>query len=368
VEKDKAPYNVSSSSVASILAVAQVDFEHDYIPPTEGNEALLMACKILGESIGIDMVKHHEFPDKVSMDQKVKDIAKASYCRVRTIRLRERWWCHDVGSLLVFKQDSLVPCALFNRSGKGYELLDPRTGQIQALTDTLASTLHTQAYFFYRPFSDKVLKPKDLLAFSFHSLRGDWKGFLFMQLPIGILGFFMPIAMGTILEEVVPNAEKDLLLQFLAALAVTVLAITGFKIVQTIALMRIKLKLNVSVQSAIWDRLLRLPSDFFRSFTSGDLAFRAGGIDTIQQTLTGAVLMAVLSGAFSIATIALLIYYDAMIGLMAFGLVVMVAVVNVVATILQLKYQRKSLNIEGKRFSLLFQLLGIHQTKQYHGD
>ena len=63
-----------------------------------------------------------------------------------------------------------------------------------------------------------------------------------------------------------------------------------------LALLRIEGRVDERLQSAIWSRLLSLPTQFFRDFTAGDLADRANGISEIRRMLTGAAVQAALDG------------------------------------------------------------------------
>ena len=53
------------------------------------------------------------------------------------------------------------------------------------------------------------------------------------------------------------------------------------------ALLRVEGKLDFSTQAAVWDRLLNLPTTFFRNYSAGDLAYRSLAISQIRAILTG---------------------------------------------------------------------------------
>ncbi len=44
--------------------------------------------------------------------------------------------------------------------------------------------------------------------------------------------------------------------------------------------------MDYSLQAALWDRLLDLPSAFFRKYGAGDLAERAQGIDAMRSLIS----------------------------------------------------------------------------------
>ena len=57
--------------------------------------------------------------------------------------------------------------------------------------------------------------------------------------------------------------------------------------------------LSQGIDGALWDRLLRLPTNFFRRYSTGDLATRAAAAEDVRQMLGGSAVSAVLGAAFA---------------------------------------------------------------------
>ena len=74
--------------------------------------------------------------------------------------------------------------------------------------------------------------------------------------------------------------------------------------------MRANIKWDGKVQSAMWDRLLRLPAPFFRRYSVGDLASRAGAINAIQQILGEGTLSAILTSMHGVFNFFLLFLFQ----------------------------------------------------------
>jgi len=114
---------------------------------------------------------------------------------------------------------------------------------------------------------------------------------------------------------------------------------------------------DTELQAAVWDRLLRLPTAFFRRFPAGDLTMRAMGVDSIRQVLSGVSVNAILGSVFCLANFALMLYYD--VGLT--GVAVGVALVFLGTTswinLRQLRVQRGVYAAQGEVAGLLLQLL-----------
>src|SRR5262249_33103257 len=131
-----------------------------------------------------------------------------------------------------------------------------------------------------------------------------------------------------------------------------------------LAILRIESKMDSSLQSAFWDRLLRLPVAFHRQFTAGDLATRSLGISAMRQMLTGTALSAILTGVFSLFGLVVMFYYSPALSLPATGLVLLAFGVTVAAAALQIRVQRILTEQSGRLAGMLPQLLnGISKLR-----
>jgi len=123
-------------------------------------------------------------------------------------------------------------------------------------------------------------------------------------------------------------------------------------------------KFDYSVNAAIIDRLLSLPVPFFRRYSAGDLASRAAGISEIRRLISGTVLLTLISSAFSLISFALLFYYDVRLALIATVITVFVVGITFLASVLQLRYQRKVRDFEGKIAGIVLQMItGISKLR-----
>ena len=180
----------------------------------------------------------------------------------------------------------------------------------------------------------------------------------------GLLGLLGPIATGIIFDTLVPSADRPRLMQMMLGLIVAAIAGGIFEVTRAIASLRISGKVDSTLQSATWDRLLTLPVPFFRSYTSGDLAMRANAINSIQQVLTGVVISTVLAAVFSLASLGLMFYYEIRLSLTALVLVAIVVIVTGIASYLQLRRQRLLLRLQGLIAGIVFQLInGIDKLR-----
>ncbi len=329
-----------------------------------GGDPLLSCCSLIADSLGFEIKAHPEADSKLAFDTRVSLIAKASRVRARRVALRDDWWRHDHGPLLAQIAATEAPIALLPTSTSSYEAVDPGSGERFKVTASLAEQLSPFATSFYRRFPERNLTAWNLMRFGARGLRRDVVTLALMGIALGLLGTVMPALTGTLFDSAIPGADRPLVAQITAALFLVALVSAAFSLTQGIASLRIQSRMDYAIQAALWDRLLDLPSGFFREYSAGDLAERAAGINTIRSLLADAGVGAILGFLSSLFYLGLMLFYSPTLALAAIGLTVVFVAVSFAANFLQLRYQREYLNASGRLTGLVLQLIsGISKIR-----
>jgi len=348
-------------AIAQLASVA----EEETVPGGLAGAAqlpLLVACQLVGAREGIAIQCPRNFGTRMVSDP-VASIARASGVRTRRVTLPENWWQQDNGPLLGFSADG-QPIALLPVSSTRYEAVDGATQARTPVSLESPPALKAHAYRFYRPFPARALTRWDLVRFSLWGTRREWIAVVALGLASGLIGLLTPLATGLIFGRLIPGLEWNQLGIIVLALGVSALAATLFEFTQSIAVLRLEIRMDSAVEAGIWDRLLNLPASFFRQFAAGDLADRAMGIGRIRQVLTQAAMATVLSFIFSLLAFGLLFYYDVRLALWATALFLLIVGVTALAAWYQLRFERESQTIQGKVAAIVLQLLsGISRLR-----
>ncbi|NJN54204.1 MAG: hypothetical protein HC804_05260 [Anaerolineae bacterium] len=271
-----------------------------------GQKTLLHACRLVAEQMGIPLVEPPTHRVNGTNLDPLAEIARASRFQWRRVVLKGCWWQLDGGPFLGYWEESKQPVAILPQSAKSYVVYDPVTGSRIKVTDEVAERLSPFAIMFYRPFASQVVSALDMLKFGFYGRRHELQTILLAGLAVSLLSLVIPIATGLIFNTIIPNAAQDQLWQLGFAMFIIALAVAMFQVTQNIAVLRLQGKMGIELQAAVWNRLISLPASFFRDYSAGDLGNRAMGINVIQQTFSGQVIYAFLSGIFSIFSFFLL--------------------------------------------------------------
>jgi NHLM bacteriocin system ABC transporter ATP-binding protein len=356
-ERDKAIRN-SMHRLASVFLRRTKTLYADDTAESDGKEDVVFAaCKLVGNTAGIPVKNYPETETIRTVHDKITAISKASRFRMRPVLLKDNWYKRDQGPLLASLDEIEDPVALLPDTPTSYSYVNTKTGKSGAVDEGMADTLNYQAFSFYRPFHDGPLNKRDLLKFGLRGMKADLFMLLLMGALVGALGSLTPYFTGQIFDMVIPQAERNLMYQFTVALLVAALSGAAFNICQGIAVLRIQGKMDYSLQAAVWDRLLNLPSGFFRRFSAGDLADRVAGINKIRELLAGTGVSAILGSMTSVFYVVIMFMYSMKLALAAISLTFVLVIFTLTMNVIQLRYQRRQLDENGKLTGLVLQLV-----------
>ncbi|MFI1963243.1 NHLP bacteriocin export ABC transporter permease/ATPase subunit [Streptomyces pathocidini] len=322
----------------------------------EADDAALAVCREVAAAAGLTVtppVAGGSLNDRMNP---VERIALSSRFRTRVIKLRATWWRENTGPLVGHWADGESPVALLWRRG-AYEALDPATGERTRIGKAEADLLEPRAIMFYRPLPERPVSPWRLLRFSMHGTRTDLRNLVLGGLVAVGLGTLVPIATGQVLGVYVPNAENGLIVQAALALVATSVVSAAFMLLQNTSILRMEGRIESTLQPAVWDRLLRLPTTFFAGRSTGELASAAMGISTIRRLLSGISAVVVQAGTVGAVNLVLLLVYSARLALVAMGLLVVIASVFLFLGLWQLRWQRRLIELNNKLNNQAFQTL-----------
>jgi NHLM bacteriocin system ABC transporter ATP-binding protein len=320
--------------VTDLMALSGVAPEDTASP--EAHQTLLTAVHIVARQIGVKA----RLPSSVreataDLEVPLHDILKASALLGRRVALAGEWWRGDMGGgLIAFRRDDGAPLALLARR-RGFDSVDPQTGTHRRVDAALAATLAEEAVFLYRPLADTRLTLRDLLLFGHWDSTRDLFSFLASVILGGLIGMAPPVAMGLLFNLLVPGQFDRLIWHAGAALVIFALLGGTFVYVGSIATLRIRQRLMARLKAALWERVLRMPSQFLASYAAGDLAGRIGGLESLKMAVFGIVQASLRTLGILIGAFTAMFWYCRPAALAALGLLILLGFATWLAAFLQ---------------------------------
>ena len=223
-------------------------------------------------------------------------------------------WSSEFPMLIVHDQSSGEALALFRDRGRNWFYSADRD---QRWPVPKSARLDGDAFEIYPSLPAKVTGPLRVISFAFDT---EWRAIWALVLAsAAVMGFHfsIPVFTNLLVNRVLPENDSALLLQGLAIVLVVVAGVAAAQYLQTMMMLRIESITDLRLQTAVFDRVMRLPMRFVSQYTTGDLASRANSISQLRQVLGSGVLSTLLSAVFSLGYFILMLVYDSKLAIWA---------------------------------------------------
>ncbi|PLX33604.1 MAG: NHLP bacteriocin export ABC transporter permease/ATPase subunit [Hyphomicrobiales bacterium] len=303
----------------------------------------------------------------------VKDVGECTRqlgARLRPILLPTRWWKQDHGHLVGFVkgngsrkpadgtgEDDQSAIALIRGVSGGYMIPVPGSEKAIPVTQAVAEDIEPGALEILPPLPVKVSGLGDMARFVLPMIRKDLIWIAGIGALLGFIGALFPLATGIIIDTLIPGLERSLLAQLGVALAVVALLNYFLTLAKQRHMLRANGRSGLILQSAIWDRILKLPAGFFRSYSSGDLRSRMDGISALRSTVIDIVLSTTITAVFSVFYLILLLQYDTRLALVAIAYVLVLVAGSFAIALYMKSYYRRQAELSGWLSGYVFQVL-----------
>ncbi len=332
--------------------------------PLDSKDAIFKVCSWIGQEMGFTFEKH-TLPE-TNPFLEMCEICEKNGVRYREIKLVHGFWSHDCLPIFAFTKEG-KPVALLNNKGKKYFLHDPETDEKEPLSNPVIDRLQEKGYIFYIPFPEQNMTIKDILKFSF---TGNLKSFcyiLFFGTLGGILAATVPFLNQFLFTNVIQLGHKSQYLEVILALFLITISVMTFNIINGLILIRMSTLFSLKVESAIWDRLLKLPVNFFKKYSVGDLIQRASSMKAIQEKFSQSTSNILLTGFFSLFYFFAMYYIYPKLALLGLCIVSAVGAVNSFLLYKKVLIQRKYLELSGFINSIISQVISGISKIRSHG-
>jgi ATP-binding cassette subfamily C protein len=296
---------------------------------------------------------------KMDAVTKMRRFIKKANMQVRLVALQNDWHTSDSGVMLCYYGEEREPAALLPEGAGKYRLVSASFPHGVTVDRDVAQKIEHEAFVCYPGLPLRKLMLSDMLRFMMrHSPKPDWRAVWIVSLVSGVLSLLLPLITESIFSDIIPINDRQGLGTVTQVMLVSGLttAILGF--VRSISALRLKSHAGIALESALWSRLLSLPTRFFRQYDAGDLIGRMQGISAIKALLDDNVLSVMFNTLFSFWSLCLMLYYSPRLTITAAAVwVVYIAVISFFYRKLTI-FSRKKVDASNKVSARTLQILG----------
>ncbi|MTI10403.1 NHLP bacteriocin export ABC transporter permease/ATPase subunit [Curvivirga aplysinae] len=333
--------------------------------PQEHDNDLQTVLEVVGHFSKLDFNLDIPVDQNLSVDGQIERICRDSGVRMRHVRLIGEWWKDDVGNILCFDKKTGKPMALLNLAQYGglvrrYFFFDPEAREMIPLDLDMDLELNEEAYYFIRPMptdKEEATSFMKLARFTYKPFTTDFMLMFALSFLSGLLGLFTPIANRLLVDQVIPDANKDLMVDLAIGMSCMSLGLFFFSLSQGIISLRIQTAMTAQLQSMIMDRLLKLPTRFYRNYSSGDLLNRSMMISEISAGFSGTVINAGFSLLSVLMMLLMCFYYSSKLAFLALIAAVLTSIISVSFSFVIRKIALKQERASGHLFGFMVQMV-----------
>lgn len=310
--------------------------------------------------------KSREVPDNIKdMNDQLEYLMRPHGIMRRTVKLSKGWYQDAIGAMLgMMKEDGRI-VALIPDGLSGYRYHDFKTGKREKVNRQNDSLFSEDAIAFYKPFPAKKLGIPALMQYIVHTLSpSDFILIVLCTFAASLFGMFMPRLNNILFSTVITSASMQLLYAVTIFMVCVSISTMLMGAVKALVSARIKTKMEISVQAATMMRILSLPADFFKEYSSGELFMRAQYINQLCNLLVTAGLSTGLTSLFSLIYVLQIFKYAPGLVIPALAVTGATVLLTILSSLMQMKISKRQMELFGKSTGLSYSLItGVQKIK-----
>ena len=300
----------------------------------------------------------------------IRRLIQKGNMQVRLIELVDDWHKNDSGVIIgYFGAEKILSAFIPTAPGK-YKIVTKDKPDGVPITDDIAAQIDKNAFECYAGFPARELGILDLMKFIFKQCwASDYKTVIVISLVSGLIPLAMPLVTETIFADIIPILDRQGLATVTQVIMVTSFTTASLGIVRTIAVMRISTRMNMATEAAMWNRLLTLPTKFFRQFTSGELASRMNGISVVKGLVSADFIGGLFGFVFSFWSIFLMCYYSLKLTAAAVAIWFVYAIITAFIYRRVINFQRNLIAANNKEAGIVQQIFkGLAKFREHGAE
>ena len=320
----------------------------------------------IGEILKYYHAKPREVPASVKgLNDRLEFLLRPYGIMRRRVKLEKGWHRDAVGAILTTRKDDGTAAALIPKGLSGYTYFDNKNGKWVKITQKNETLFEEEGICFYKPFPLKKLTIPALMRYVLDCLSpADLSVVALATLAISLVGLLMPKLNNLLFGTVVESGQLRLLIGIAVFMISTGISRLLLGAVKALVVERVNTKIDLSVQAAAMMRILSLPADFFKQYSSGDLASRTGYLQSLCSMLVSAVLNTGLTSLFSLLYISQIFVYAPVLVVPALSITLVTLVFTLVTTFSQMRLTRQQMEFASKESGMSYALItGIQKIK-----
>lgn len=330
------------------------------------NDQRQAATDAIGEILKCFHVKPREVPDSMTdMNDTLEYLLRPHGIMRRNITLEKGWYKDASGPMIGTRTDDGSVVALIPTGMTKYSFFDTKSGKRVFLNKKTEKLIDKEAIAFYKPFPSTKIGIPGLLRYIVENLRpADIALVVLGTIAVTLIGLLTPKLNEMLFSDVIASGSIKALVAIAAFIVCVSLSSLLLGTVKDLLMTRLTTRLSLSVEAATMMRILSLPANFFKDYSSGELANRSQYINELVTQLLNMILTTGLTSVFSLVYITQIFAYAPSLVAPALIVIIGTVVIAAVSAVLQIKVSMRQMELASKESGMSYALIsGIQKIK-----
>ena len=283
----------------------------------------------------------------------------------RNVTLPKGWYKDAIGAMLGIRKEDGGVVAFIPRGLSGYTFLDPQSGKWVKLSKKNEGLFEPEAICFYKPFPLTKLTLPILFKYIVETLSvSDVVLISAATLAVTAMGMFAPKLNNILFSTVIESQSIRMLVGITVFMLCASVSTLLFQTMKALLSARVGTKLELSVQAATMMRILSLPADFFKQYSTGELSSRSQNIQALCSMIVSTLFNTGLASLFSLLYIGQIFTYAPALVTPALGIILVTIAVSLITTFWQMHFSKKQMELGAKESGMTYSLItGIQKIR-----
>ncbi len=330
------------------------------------NDKRQIAKNAFDEILKFYHVKTSEIPDSIKdSNEQLEYLLRPHGIMRRTVMLKKGWYKDAVGAMLGVRKSDGGIVALIPTGLSGYRFTDTETGKRVKLNRKNQELFEEEAVAFYKPLPLKKLGIPDLMKYILATLSPpDFVLTGLATLGVTLIGMLSPKLNNLLFSTVIESGNMRLLFAVTVFMVCVTISSMLINAVKQLITARINTKMSVTVQAAAMSRVLSLPAEFFKNYSSGELSARAQYINSLCNMLVSTVLSTGLTSVFSLVYISQIFVYAPALVVPSLMITLATVAFSVITAFVQMNISKRQMELSSKESGMSYALVsGVQKIK-----
>lgn len=330
------------------------------------NDRRQAATDAIGEILKCFHVKPREVPDSITdINETLEYLLRPHGIMRRNVTLEKGWYKDASGPMIGIRTDDGNVVALIPTGMTKYSFLDTQTGKRVLLNKKTEKLIDKEAIAFYKPFPSTKIGIPGLLRYIVENLRpADIALVVIATIAVTMIGLLTPKLSEMLFSDVLASGSIRALLAIAVFMVCVSLSSLLLGTVKELLMTRLTTRLSLSVEAATMMRILSLPANFFKNYSSGELANRSQYINLLVTQLLNMILTTGLTSVFSLVYITQIFSFAPSLVAPALFVIIGTVIIAVISAVLQIRVSMRQMELASKESGMSYALIsGIQKIK-----